>query len=95
MKSLAEGLPPKVAGQVHPQWGDNERAYWTTRDGLLAQYGGKWVAFAEGSVIAFGPRPLEVFHAGQSSGRHPYIGRVGAEHEPCAMRRSSCFFDLG
>ncbi len=87
MRSLAEGLPPEVAARVNPLWRENERGYWAVRDGLLAEHGGRWVAFADGAVIASGASPVEVFRAGQSSGRHPFIIRVGAEDEPCRMRR--------
>ena len=89
MRSLAEGLPPEVAAQVNPRWRENERGYRAARDRLLADYGGRWVAFADGAVIASGTSPVEVFQAGQSSGRHPFLIRVGAEGEPCRMRRAS------
>jgi Family of unknown function (DUF5678) len=93
MTSLSEGLPPEVAALIDPRWRENERAYWTARDSLLAEHGGQWVAFADGEVIASGVRPVEVLHAGQSSGRHPFIIRVGAEGESCPMRRASFPYD--
>jgi hypothetical protein len=93
MRSLAEGLPPEVAARVNPLWRENELAYWAARDRLLVEYEGRWVAFADGAVIASGTSPVEVFRAGQSSGRHPFIIRVGAEGEPCQMRRVSFFYD--
>lgn len=93
MRSLADGLPPEVAVRVNPRWRENERAYWAARDTLLAEHGGRWVAFADGVVIASGTSPVEVFRSGQSSGRHPFIIRVGAEGEPCAMRRASFAYD--
>jgi hypothetical protein len=93
MRSLADGLPPEVAARVNPRWRENERAYWAARDALLAEHGGRWVAFADGAVIASGTSPVEVFRLGQASGRHPYIIRVGAEDEPCAMRRMSFSYD--
>jgi hypothetical protein len=89
MRSLAEGLPPEVAAQVNPRWRENERAYWAVRDTLLVDYGGQWIAFADGAVIASGTSPVEVFRAGQSSGRNPFIIRAGAEGEPCQMRPAS------
>lgn len=61
---------------------------------MLDEYGGRWIAFADGSVIASGTSPVEVLRAGQSSGRHPFIIRVGAEAEPCAMRRISFSYDV-
>ena len=61
---------------------------------LLADHGGLWVAFADGAVIAFGTSPVEVFRAGDSSGQHPFLIRVGAEGEPCAMRRASFSYDV-
>ncbi len=89
MRSLTEGLPPEVAAQVNPKWREHEQAYWTVRDALLGEYGGPWVAYADGMVIASGTSPVEVLRLGQSSGRHPFIIRVGAEAEPCPMRRIS------
>ena len=37
MKSLADGLPPEIARQIHPDWRKNEAAYWAARDQLLGQ----------------------------------------------------------
>ena len=51
MQSLADGLPPELASQVHPDWYKNEKLYWSARDGLLHQYEGQWVAYADGAVI--------------------------------------------
>ena len=87
MQSIADGLPPDVAQQVHPNWRRNEAEYWAARDSLLPKYADKWVAFADGAVIAAGDRPVEVFHQAQQSGKHPYVTCVGREHEPCRMRR--------
>lgn len=93
MKSLADGLPPEIAAQISPAWRANERAYWAVRDSLLAEYGGQWVAFADGAVIAAGRRPVEVLHA--AAGRHPFFVRVGAEDEPTRMRRVAFPYDAG
>ena len=93
MQSLADGLPPEVAQQIHPDWWKNEAKYWTQRDTLLAQYRDKWVAFANGVVVASGSSPVEVFHEAQESGQHPYVACVGREHEPCRMRRAVFSYD--
>jgi len=85
MTSLADGLPPDIAAQVHPDWRANESAYWSARAALIPQYQGLWVAFADGTVVASGSRPIEVFRAAQQSGRHPFVIRVGAESEPCRI----------
>jgi hypothetical protein len=82
MKSLADALPPEFARQIHPDWRKNEAAYWAVRDQLLAQYQGRWVGFADGTVIAAASTPLELFLAVQQSGRHPFVIRVGHESEP-------------
>ncbi len=81
MKSLADGLPPEIANQIHPDWRKNEAAYWAVRDQLLAQYRGQWIGFADGAVMAAAPAPLEVLLAAQQSGRHPFVIRVGHEDE--------------
>ena len=93
MKSLADQLPPEIARQVHPDWRKNEAAYWGARDQLLARHQGQWIGFADGAVIASGTSPVAVFHAAESSGRHPFVTCVGREGEPCRMRRASFPYD--
>lgn len=93
MKSLADALPPDVARQIHPNWRKNEAAYWAVRDQLLAQYHGQWLGFADGVVVASGIRPVDVFHAAEATGRHPFVTRVGHEDEPIRMRRVSFPYD--
>ena len=93
MQSLADGLPPDLARQIHPDWRKNEAEYWAVRDSLLSQYGDQWVAFADGSVLACGSSPVEIFHQAQQSGKHPYVTCVGREQEPCRMRRCSFQYD--
>jgi len=68
MKSLADGLPPEIARQIHPEWRKNEAAYWAVRDHLLSQYQGQWIGFADGAVIASGTSPVAVFHAAEATG---------------------------
>src|SRR5205807_7130369 len=82
MNSLADGLPPEIARQIHPDWRKNEAAYWAVRDQLLAQYRDQWIGFADGTVIAVASTPLEVFLAVQQSARHSFVIRVGHEDEP-------------
>ena len=89
MKSLADALPPEIASQIHPDWRKNEADYWTVRDSLLQQNRDQWVAFADGTVIAFGRNPTNVFHDGMATGRHPYFTRVGHENEPERVRRTT------
>ena len=93
MKSLVEGLPPEVAQKIHPDWHKNEAEYWTRREQLLAQYQDQWIGFADGQVIVAGASPVEVFHAAQESGSHPFVTCVGRENEPCRMRRAVFSYD--
>ena len=93
MRSLIEGLPPEIAKRVHPDWQKNEAEYWAQRDTLLRQYTDQWIGFAEGRVIVSGTSPVEVFHAAQASGKHPFVTRVGHENEPNRMRRASFPYD--
>src|SRR5438128_10998223 len=93
MKSLADGLPPEIAGQVHPDWRNNEAEYWAVRDQLLGQYQGQWIAFADGVVVASGTRPVLVLQAAQQLDGHPYVICVGREEEPYRMRRVSFAYD--
>jgi hypothetical protein len=93
MKSLADGLPPDIASQVHPDWRRNEAEYWKVRDQVLEQHRGQWIAFADGAVIASDRRPVPVYQSAQESGKHPYVIRAGHEDEPCRIRRSSFAYD--
>src|SRR5262245_19789125 len=94
MKSLADQLPPEIAEHIHPDWRMNEAEYWAVRDRLLPQYRGQWIGFANGAVVAAGPSPVEVLHAAQRSGRHPFVTCVGREEEPSRMRRVSFPYDM-
>ena len=93
MKSLADGLPPEIAQQVHPEWRRNEAAYWAARDQLVKQYQNRWIGFADGKVVAFGTRPVVVFHAAHQAAEHPYVICVGREDEPYRMRRANFAYD--
>ena len=93
MQSLADGLPPDVAQQISPNWRKNESEYWAVRDALLAEYRNRWIAFADGAIIASGASPVDVFHEAARSGRHPFVVCVGREHEPCHMRRTEFEYD--
>ena len=93
MKSLLEGLPPEIAKRIHPDWQKNEAEYWGQRNTLLSPYGDQWIGFANGRVIVSGTSPVEVFHAAQASGQHPFVTCVGHEHEPSRMRRATFSYD--
>jgi hypothetical protein len=95
MPSLADGLPPEIAALVHPDWRANERAYWAIRDTLLTDYGGQWVAFADGTVVAAGRRPVEVLHAAAAAHPHAFVTLVGAEDEGIRMRRAAFPYHAG
>ncbi len=86
MKSVADQLPPEIAQQLHPDRRKNEAAYWAVRDQLLAQFGGQWIGFADGKVIASGSSPVTVFHAAEASGLHPFFICVGRGQERCRVR---------
>src|SRR3954466_5071711 len=93
MKSLADGLPPEIARQIHPDWRKNEAAYWAVRDQLLGQYQNQWIAFADGDVIAACKTSLDVLHTPGVVGRHPFVTCVGREVEPYRIR--ACRYDGG
>jgi hypothetical protein len=95
MKSIADQLPPDIARQIHPDRRKNEAGYWAVRDQLVAQYGGQWIGFADGAVIASGSSPVAVFHAAEASGRHPFFICVGREDEPSRIRRAVFAYDGG
>ena len=93
MKRIADQLPPEIARQIHPDRRKNEDAYWLVRDQLLNQYQGQWIGFADGKVIASGTSPVDVFHAAEASGLHPFFICVGKEQEPCRIRRATFHYD--
>lgn len=93
MRSLADGLPPEIAAQVPQEWRANEAAYWARRDRLLADYAGLWIAYRDGEVIASSRNPVDVLRAANAAEGHAFTIRVGAEDEPCRMRRTSFAYD--
>ncbi len=93
MTSLADQLPLEIAQQVHPDWRKNEAGYWTVRDHLLRQNQNQWIGFADGAVVTSGISPVQVFHAAQQTGRHPFVICVGRENEPSLIRRASFQYD--
>src|SRR5205085_3534304 len=95
MRSLADGLPPELARQIHPDWRKNEAAYWAVRDQLLGEFQGQWIGFADGKVIASGSSPVTVFQAAEASGRHPFFICVGREEQPSVIRRVAFPYDVG
>ena len=93
MNSIIDQLPPEIALQIHPDRRKNEADYWAFRDGLLEQYRGQWIGFADGRVIASGKSPVSVFHEAEASGLHPFFICVGNEEEPCRIRRATFSYD--
>src|SRR5260221_5058652 len=93
MRSIVDQLPPEIARQIHPNRRKNEAEYWAVRDQLLPQYQDQWIGFADGKVIASGTSPVTVFHAAESSGRHPFIICVGREDQPFRIRRATFPYD--
>ena len=92
-KSLADGLPPDIARQLHPDWYRNEAEYWAVRDELLGQYKNQWIGFADGKVIAFDKRPSTVFREARQKATHPFVTCVGREDVGFRMRRSVFAYD--
>ncbi|MBI1900576.1 MAG: hypothetical protein HYS13_05625 [Planctomycetia bacterium] len=93
MRSLADGLPPQIARQIHPQWRKNEADYWAVRDQLLPKYRDQWIGFANGTVIVAGKSLVDVSHQAQASGQHPFVVCVGRENEPVRIRRVTFPYD--
>lgn len=91
--SLAEGLPPDVARQIHPDWYKNEADYWAVRDTLLPQYEKQWIGFSDGKVIAAGRSPVRVLHEADKLDPHSFFVCVGYEYEPNRMRRTVFPYD--
>ncbi len=86
MRSIADALPPEIAGQIHPDRRKNEAAYWVVRNELLAQYQGQWIGFADGRVVASGSSPVAAFHAAEATGLRPFFICVGREDQPDRIR---------
>ncbi len=85
MNSLMDSLPPG--------WQRNEADYWANRAQLLTHSRDQWIGFANGRVIASGTSPVDVLHAAQQSGLHPFVTCDGREPEPCQMRRVVFSYD--
>ena len=93
MRNIVDQLPPEIAQQLHPHRRQNELDYWAERDRLLTQYRGQWIGYADGQVVAAGSSPVDVFHAAESSGRHPFVICVGREEVPSRIRRYQFAYD--
>ena len=93
MPLIADQLPQHIAQQIHPGRRKNEADYWSVRDQLLGQYRGQWIAYADGRVISSGSSPVAVIEAGEATGLHPFYICVGAEVEPCRIRRPMFSYD--
>lgn len=87
LSSIADRLPPEIVQQLHPDRLKNESEYWAARQQLMPQYGGQWVGFADGVVVAAGTSPVQVLHAAGDTGKHPFFTCVGRVAEPCHIRR--------
>ena len=92
MKSLADGLPPEIAQQIHPDWRKNEADYWDGSRNLLEEYRNKWVGFANGRVIASGTSPVAVFHAAHRAIIR-FVFALGAKMCRIRMRRATFTYD--
>ena len=87
MRTIADQLSPEIARQLHPDRLKNESEYWAARQQLMSYYGGQWVGFADGVVVAAGTSPVKVLHAAEDTGKHPCFTCVGREAEPGRIRR--------
>lgn len=56
---------------------------------LLTRYRDQWIGFANGQVVATGTSAVEVLHAAQATGLHPFVTCVGHEQEPCRIRAAA------
>lgn len=92
---MTANLPSDIADLIHPERRANERSYWAARDGLLAEFGGLWVGYADGRVVASGRSPVAVLAAAEATGLWPYLACVGRESEPDRVRRTSFAYDAG
>lgn len=93
VKSMADELPPEFAALISPAWRKNEADYWAARDGLLAEYRGRWVGFAGGKVVVSGTSPVVVFHAAEEATDAPFVTCVGREDEPTRIRTARSGYD--
>jgi len=90
----SQQLSPTLKKRLHKAFLENERLYWQTRDRLLHQYQGQWVAAVGGKVIASGDDLLDVTDQAGEKDPHAYITRVGQESNfAFAIRRSEFGYD--
>jgi predicted aspartyl protease len=93
MITLADRLPAEIRNRLHPDWVRNEVGYWAARPQVIEAHNGRWVAFADGVVIAAGDRIVEVAHKAKQLGKHAYVTRVGFENTPQRIRRMAFAYD--
>lgn len=69
----------------------DRQAYWAMRDGLLAQYAGKWVAVHKGRVVAVGDDPLAIMEQALTEDGYAYTNKVGEEDKIVIRQRRMSF----
>jgi len=72
-----------------------KQAYLAMRPHLLEKYGGKWVAIAEGRLVAYGRNPLKVAERAYKRGFGVvYLDKVGVEDRlAIRIRRNTWPYD--
>jgi hypothetical protein len=69
----------------------DKRDYWAMREGLLAQYAGKWVAVHNGQVVAVGDDPLSIMEKALVEDGYAYTNKVGEEDKIVIRQRRIAF----
>ena len=87
MNKLTDRLPEREKAHLHRDFLANEESYWKVREDLLPRYKGKWVAVQAGNVLAEADNVFEILDRAAEAGGHPYITRVGDEHQQFMIRR--------
>ena len=90
-KIHSAAVPKELQGYIHEDFRKNEAFYWKTRNKLLKQYRGKWIAVHNGEVIVVGDDIFQVMQEVGKRNCHAYITKVGAEDKIVFKRRRAEF----
>jgi uncharacterized protein (DUF433 family) len=91
---LTKYLPDEQRKRLHPDFLKNEQQYWQMRDQLLLKYGGQWVAFHQGQVVAVGQDLFDITDQVGQLDCHAYIAKVGEEDQVCYQLGSPTKMEL-
>ena len=76
---------------MHPDYFVNQQSYLKLSPALLDKYRDKWIAVADGKIVASGDTLRPVFDAAVPIHKHPYMVCVGSDLHRNAVDRATVF----